>query len=85
MANTSWAVAAHDIAKLVENKGLSIAAAADEVIQKKIKPAGRRRRGDRADAKGGNISSFNTEGLVSRSAMSRPTANGTWRFMSSRP
>jgi beta-aspartyl-peptidase (threonine type) len=57
------AVAAHDIASLVEYKGLSLSAAADEVIHKKIKSAG----GDGAvivlDAKGNYTASFNTEGL----------------------
>jgi beta-aspartyl-peptidase (threonine type) len=57
------AVCAHDIAALVEYKGLSVKDAAEEVLFKKIKPAG----GDGAvivlDAKGNLATPYTTDGL----------------------
>jgi beta-aspartyl-peptidase (threonine type) len=57
------AVAAYDIAALVEYKKLSVAEAADEVVTKKIKSAGGEAGVIVLDAKGNHAAPFNTNGL----------------------
>jgi beta-aspartyl-peptidase (threonine type) len=54
---------AHDIASLVKYKGLNVAQAADEVVQKKLKPAEGEGGVIVLDAKGNYAASFNSEGL----------------------
>jgi L-asparaginase / beta-aspartyl-peptidase len=53
----------HDIALLMEYKGLSVQAAADEVIRKKLKEAGGEGAAIALDPKGNFAMSHNTEGL----------------------
>lgn len=57
-----WAVA-HDIAALVEYKGLPLREAADEVIQKKLKQAGGEGGVIAIDRKGNIAMPFNSEGM----------------------
>jgi beta-aspartyl-peptidase (threonine type) len=57
------AVAAYDIAALVEYKGLSVADAAFEVVHRKIKSAGGEAGVIVLDAKGNHTAPFNTNGL----------------------
>jgi beta-aspartyl-peptidase (threonine type) len=71
------AVAAHDIAALVEYKGLSVKDAAEEVLFRKIKPAG----GDGAvivlDAKGNLATPYTSDGLY----RGHVTASGVRKVM----
>jgi beta-aspartyl-peptidase (threonine type) len=53
----------HDIAKLMEYKGLSVQQAADEVIRRKLKDAGGEGAAIALDPKGNFAMSHNTEGL----------------------
>ena len=57
-----WAVA-HDIAALMEYRGLSVAQAADEVVNKKLKAAGGVGGVVALDAKGNAALPFNSEGM----------------------
>ncbi len=57
------AVAAYDIAALMEYKGLSVARAADEVVNRKIKLAGGEAGVIALDAKGNHAAPYNTNGL----------------------
>ncbi len=55
--------AAHDIAALIEYKGLAVKAAADEVIQHKLKDAGGAGAAIVLDSRGNFAMSYNTDGL----------------------
>jgi beta-aspartyl-peptidase (threonine type) len=57
------AIAAYDIAALVEYKALSVAAAANEVVNKKVKSAGGEAGVIALDAQGNHAAPFNTNGL----------------------
>jgi beta-aspartyl-peptidase (threonine type) len=54
---------AHDIAALMKYKGLSVEAAAAEVVHGKLKPAGGEGGVIALDAQGNFAMSFNTEGM----------------------
>ncbi|MEX2187983.1 MAG: isoaspartyl peptidase/L-asparaginase [Pirellulales bacterium] len=57
------AIAAYDIAALMEYKGLSVADAANEVVNRKIKEAGGEAGVIALDAKGNHAAPFNTNGM----------------------
>ncbi len=53
----------HDIAALMKYKGMSVAAAADDVINRKLKPAGGEGAAIALDARGNFTMAYNSEGL----------------------
>jgi beta-aspartyl-peptidase (threonine type) len=57
------AIAAYDIAALMEYKGLTVAQAADEVVHRKIKEAGGEAGAIVLDAQGNHAAPFNTNGM----------------------